>query len=192
MLTKADWEDLDGDPDIRFAALSGESLGLDPRLRVVAIRRFVHDPKAPPQGKKIAYDPNWRYQVLVTSLRWKPVDVWRFYNDHGDCERIFKVGKHGLGMGWLIGHKFRANAVAFLLRMLAYNVDLLFQRRCERRARKQQRSGMRLGLQARQHHFYRGSGRLLREHNRWVLRVSPNPEVKRLWAYYAPELLAGT
>ena len=190
MLHCAAWKTLEDDPDIELATLKGEDLKLDPRLNVVVIRRFVHDPKAPPQGKVVETDPNWRYQALVTSMDWEPLDVWRFYNDRGDCERVFKVGKHALGMGCLISLNFRANTVAFLLRMLAFNVDLLFQRHTEERARELNRPTVKIGLQARQRQFYQGVARLLKYQDGWVLRVQESRFIKPLWNFYAEDLLS--
>ena len=189
MLTGAEWTTLEDDPDIQLTAIGGELLNLDPRLRVVAVRRYVHERKAPPQGKTIAWDSCWRYQALVTSLDWEPLDVWRFYNDRADCERIFKVAKHALGMNWLVSHDLNANNAAFLLRLLAYNADLLYQRHLAERADAEARPRLRMGLRSRQHRFYNSAGRWLREHNRWVLRVSRNDCVHRLWLYHAPALV---
>ena len=172
------------DEDIEVGVLAGAVMGYDARLRIVVIRRRVHDASAPPPGKLVGWDPGWRYQAIVTSLDWEPLDVWRFYNDRGDAERVFKVGKQALGLGWLVSHDLRANAVAFLLRLLAYNADLLFQQDAERRAHDARRPARRIGLQARQHYFYQLAGRLLRVHDRWVLRLPVNDEVAALWAYY--------
>ena len=47
---------------------------------------------------------------------------------------------------------------------------------------------LRLGLIARQPRFFCQAGRLLREHNRWVLRVPKNRRLTALWAFYAPDL----
>lgn len=172
------------DEDIEIGVLDGAKMGYDAQLRIIVIRRRVHDESAPPPGKVVGWDPDWRYQAIVTSTDWEPLDVWRFYNDRGDAERVFKVGKQALGLGWLVSHDLRANTVAFLLRLLAYNADLLFQQDAERRARETDRPARRLGLQARQHYFYQLAGRLLRVHNRWVLRLPVNDEVAAMWAYY--------
>ena len=172
------------DEDIEVGVLAGTAMGYDPRLRIIVVRRRVHDASAPPPGKVVDWDPDWRYQAIVTSTDWTPLDVWRFYNDRGDAERVFKVGKQALGLGWLVSHDLRANTVAFLLRLLAYNADLLFQQDAERRARAAERPVRRLGLQARQHYFYQLAGRLLRVHNRWVLRLPVNAQVEAMWAYY--------
>lgn len=174
------------DGDIEVATIPGPQLGMDPRVKVIVIRRAVHDKKAPPPGKVIQQDLDGRYQAIVTSLDWEPVDVWRFYNDRGDAERVFKVGKHALGLANLVSQDFRANEVAFLLRLLAYNADTLFQADAERTAAAEQRPVIRLGLLARQPRLYHLAGRLLRVHDRWTLRIPDSHLVARLWAFYDP------
>ena len=180
------------DEDLQVGTLDGKSLGLDERLRVTVIRRRVHDPKAPPPGKVIQTSTDWRYQAILTNEKdWEPLDVWRFYNDRGDCERVFKTAKHGLGLSWLVAHGLRANTVAFLLRLVAFNVDQLFQADAEQRAHEEGRRELRCGLLFRQVRLFNTAGRLLREHGRWVLRVSDSDRLRRLWAFYAPDLLTG-
>ena len=184
----ADEDDADEDDDrdeIEVGVLGGADLGYDPRLRIVVIRRRVADPKAPPPGKVVAWSPDWRYQAIVTDRDWEPLDVWRFYNDRGDCERVFKFGKHALGLGWFVSHVFRANEVAFLLRLLGWNADLLFQQDAEHRARHEGRPVIRMGVQARQQYLYRLAGRLLRANNRWELRLAVNRKAAATWAFYA-------
>jgi hypothetical protein len=176
-------EDDDSD-EIEVGVLGGADLGYDPRLRIVVIRRRVADPKAPPPGKVVGWSPDWRYQAIVTDRDWDPLDVWRFYNDRGDCERVFKFGKHALGLGWFVSHVFRANEVAFLLRLLAWNADLLFQQDAERRAHQEGRRVVRMGVQARQQYLYRQAGRLLRANNRWELRLAANRRAADIWAFY--------
>lgn len=189
LLRNTRWRGLDGDPDIQVTMLDGARLGMDPRLRVIGIRRRVFDPKAPPQGKTIEGCTMWRYQALVTCMSGNPEDLWRFYNDRSDCERIFKVARGALGMGRLISHCLRANEVAFLLRLMGYNADLRFHAWSTEQARLQGRPRLRIGLIARQRRFFIGAGRLLRSQDRWVLRVRDNDHVRMLWSFYAPNLL---
>lgn len=177
------------DNDLQTAVIRGPLLGYAENIQIVVIRRRVLDLKAPPPGKVVHGDTRWRYQAIVSSLDWDAVDVWRFYNDRGDCERVFKTGKHALGLGCLIGQDFRANEVAFLLRLIAFNADLLFQRAAEQQARDEGRPVVRLGLIARQPRFFCQAGRLLREHNRWVLRVPKNRHLKALWTFYGSDLI---
>jgi len=179
---------LEDDADVEVAKISGELLNLDPRLRIAVVRRRVHDPKAPPQGKEIKNDPNWRYQAVISPIEKAPEDLWRLYNGRGDCERVFKIAKHALGMSWLVGQKLTANNAAFLLRMLAYNADVLFQAEMERQAQAAEAAVLRIGLLVRQRRFYNTPGRLLRAQNRWELRVPNNPTLARAFAFYAPDL----
>lgn len=183
----ADDEGEEDDPtdEIEVGVLGGEALGYDARLRIIVIRRRVADPKAPPPGKVVGWSPDWRYQAIITDRDWDALDVWRFYNDRGDCERVFKFGKHALGLGWFVSHVFRANEVAFLLRLLAWNSDLLFQQDAELRAHQERRPVVRMGVQARQQFLYRQAGRLLRANNRWELRLAANRRAAATWAFYA-------
>ena len=145
-----------------------------------------------PMGKRVDGLPGWRYQAIATNQPWEPVDVWRFYNDRADCERVFKVGKQALALQCLVGHDFRANEVAFLLRLLAFNADTLFELHCEEQAKQQERRALRYGLQWRQVRFFLSPGRLLIEGGRYVLRTPPNPKLHQLWEHYAPDLVGSS
>lgn len=182
-------DDAEYDEGIDVAVLPGELLGLDARLRVVVVRRRVHDAKAPPAGKVIAQEPDNRYQAIVTSLDWEPADCWRFYNDRGDAERVFKTGKQALSLGYLVSQDFRANEVAFILRLIAYNVDVLFQQAAEQAAIAEHRPVLHMGLKARQPRLFGLAGRLLRVHHQWILRLPKSQKVAKLWAFYTPETM---
>ena len=191
LLRNTRWRGLDGDPDIQVCDLPGQRVGIHPRLRVIGIRRRVHDEKAPPQGKRIAGCTRWRYQAVVTSMDGQPEALWRFYNGRADCERVFRTARQALGMGNLVSQRFRANEVAFMLRLLAMNLDLRFQLDREDQARAAPgRKALRQGLLLRQRTFFRCPGRLLRHQGRWVLRVPKLPRVRRLWQHYAPGCVA--
>lgn len=160
MLIKATFEALTDDEDIEFASLDSDTVRVGcPGLRIVVVRRRVHDGKAPPQGKIITWSPEWRYQAIITSnVAWSAPDIWRFYNFRAECERVFRIGKQALGLSNLVGYSFRANRVAFLLRLLAYNADLRFQQHTEEQARAAGRPTRRIGLEWRQKRFYLSPG----------------------------------
>ena len=176
----------DDDEGLEIAEIAGTALGMAPGLRAIVIRRRLHDRKAPPAGKKVEQDPDHRYQVIITSLDWDPADVWRFYNDRGDAERVFKTAKQALSLGSLVSHDYRANEVAFHLRLTAYNADILFQQAAEAAAAAENRPVTHMGIKARQSRLYVLAGRLLREHDHWVLRLPASRKVAALWAFYAP------
>jgi len=189
-LMKTTFAAMTDDEDIEFARLSSEGLGIGHAGLVVAvIRRRVHDQSAPPQGKTIDWSPGWRYQAIITNNDWSAPDIWRFYNYRAECERIFRIGKQCLGLANLVGHGFRGNEVAFLLRLLAYNADIAFQEHCAQRARERTLPVPRVGLEWRQIRFYLSPGRFLREQSRWVLRTPVNVKLSELWAFYSPYAL---
>jgi hypothetical protein len=176
------------DPDSEAAVFDGEKVGAGAGVRVVILRRRVHDPKAPPQGKVIPGETEWRYQAIVSDRDWDAGDTRRFYNGRADCERVFRVGKQALALEHLVRHAWRANEVAFLLRSLSYNVDLRFQAHCEERARARGYRVIRAGLEWRQPRLYRSPGRLVCAAGRCILHVPDQRLVKDLWAFYGHEL----
>jgi hypothetical protein len=190
MLMVATWEARTDDPDIEFAVLGSELVKAGQGQRIVVIRRRVHDPKAPPSGKVVKTSPEWRYQALVTDRDWAPEDIWRFYNYRGESERVFRIGKQELALGHLVSRDYRTNEAAFLLRALAYNADIAFQRAAEERAVAENRTVRHNGLEWRQVRFYCSPGRLIFAAGRWVLRTATNWQLTELWRFYAPELMA--
>jgi len=190
MLVQAQWSVDPDDEMIEFTKVAGRVCGLPDGTWVIGIRRRDDDDENPAQGKLLPGCRTYRYQSLITSEDWEARDVWRFYNHRADCERVFRVGKQVLGMGHLVSRTYSANAAAFLLRLLAFNVDIRFQQKAEELAEDQGRKVHRVGLQWRQFRFYCSPGRLLREHGRWILRVPTNPSLARVWAFYRP--LIGT
>ena len=189
-LWKTQMTELEGDPDIELGEIDGAPMGYPEGTRVVVIRRAVHDRKAPPQGKKVNFDPHGRYQAIITNLEsdYDAYDVWNFYNHRARCERVFRDGKQALGMGHLVSHSRRGNETAFLLRLIAYNADILFQQAAERAAREHGEKVVRMGLEYRQSRFYNLAGRLVQRRGSWVLRLPPNPRLKKLFRFYAYDL----
>jgi hypothetical protein len=157
---ESDEDDKNDDEGLEIATVLGPQLSLDARVKVVFIRQRVDDSKKPPAGKKIPQDPDGRYQAVMTSLDWDAADVWRFCNGRGDPKRAIKKGKQARGPGNLVSQNFRPNEVSFLLSILAFNTDILFQQAAEQAAIAEQRPAIRLGLKARQPRLYRRAGRL--------------------------------
>ncbi len=98
--------------------------------------------------------------------------------------------RHALGMSRLIGQKLNANHGAFLLGLLAYNADTLFQLDAEEKAKEASHKTVRLGLLARQRRFYNTEGRLLCASGQWLSGVAQNERVEALFGFYAPDLAA--
>jgi len=116
----------------------------------------------------------WRWERwLVAAHRWCGVS---------------SVGKQTLALSHVVGTRFRANEVAFLLRLL--NADTRFQLHCEAIADDEGRNVRRLGLEWRQFRFFNSPGRLLRTARGYILRVPANQLLADVWAFYAPDLTA--
>ena len=72
----------------------------------------------------------YHYQVLVTNLDLRPINVWRFYNGRAGVERIIRELKGDYPLGKIPTRLFAANEVYFHLLLLAYNVVNWFKRLC--------------------------------------------------------------
>lgn len=89
-------------------------------------------------------------------------------------------------MGYLVSQEFRANEVVFILRLIAYNVDVLFQQAAEEAAIAENRPLIRMRLKALKPRLFVLAGRLLRKQDQWLLRLPKSRKVSEVWAYYAP------
>jgi hypothetical protein len=72
----------------------------------------------------------YHYQVLVTNLSLKPLNLWRFYNDRAGIELIIKQLKADYALGNIPTRHFRANEAYFQILLVAYNLINWFKRFC--------------------------------------------------------------
>jgi hypothetical protein len=73
---------------------------------------------------------SYHYQVLVTNLDLRPLNVWRFYNGRAGIERIIRELKGDYPLGKIPTRHFFANDAYFHLLLLAYNLVNWFKRLC--------------------------------------------------------------
>jgi Transposase DDE domain group 1 len=73
---------------------------------------------------------SYHYQVLVTNLDLRPLNVWRFYNGRAGIERIIRELKGDYPLGKIPTRHFFANDAYFHLLLLAYNLMNWFKRLC--------------------------------------------------------------
>jgi hypothetical protein len=94
------------------------------RRRVVVVRRITDE------GSQRSFWDEWgySYSAYVTSFNWAPLDVYRFYNHRGNAENLIKEGKYGFGIDQIPTGDFFPNWANLLLKLIAYNVLLLFQK----------------------------------------------------------------
>jgi DDE family transposase len=98
------------------------------RYRFVVIRR----PQAEEPGEQLTLFKlgRYHYQVLVTNLSLKPLNLWRFYNDRAGIELVIRQLKGDYAIGSIPTRHFFANETYFHLLLLAYNLINWFKRLC--------------------------------------------------------------
>src|SRR5690625_1529606 len=68
----------------------------------------------------------WEYQMLVTNMDDDGDEIWRFYNHRASMENYIKESKNGFGSDQISNNDFYANYADLWLKMLAYNIYILF------------------------------------------------------------------
>jgi hypothetical protein len=114
--------DEDGEAEITIFRYQASSWSR-PR-RVVVVRRMTDE------GSQRSFWDEWgySYSAYVTNLNWTPLDIYRFYNHRGNAENLIKEGKYGFGIDQIPTSDFFPNWANLLLKLIAYNIMLLFQK----------------------------------------------------------------
>ena len=115
-ITQSDQEHCDV-ASIMYQATSWEK----PR-RVVIVRRLDIDP-----DEVLCADWLWEYEAIATTFDWSGEDVWHFYNFRGNAENHIKEAKYGFAVDQFSSQNFGANQALQGLKLLAYNVLLLYK-----------------------------------------------------------------
>lgn len=68
----------------------------------------------------------WEYQAIVTNMTDSGDEIWRFYNHRACMENYIKESKNGFASGQVTGDHFYANFADLWLKMMAYNIHILF------------------------------------------------------------------
>jgi hypothetical protein len=72
----------------------------------------------------------YQYQVLVTNLPLRPLNLWRFYKDRAGVELLIQPLKRDYALGAIPPRHFFAKETYFHLLLLAYNLVNWFHRMC--------------------------------------------------------------
>jgi hypothetical protein len=96
--------------------------------RFVVIRRPV--PEEPSAQLHLFQMEGYTYQVFVTNLTLKPLNLWRFYNQRSTAELIIRELKDAYALGKIPSQDFAANESFFQIVLLAYNLLSWFKRLC--------------------------------------------------------------
>lgn len=96
--------------------------------RFVVIRRPI--PEEPSAQLHLFQMGRYTYQVFVTNLPLKPLNLWRFYNQRATAELIIRELKDAYALGKIPTKDFAANEAFFQIVLLAYNLLNWFKRLC--------------------------------------------------------------
>ena len=145
---------------------------------MVLLRR--RDP-ANPQGH--LWDAaGYNYAAYVTDLDWPPADIVAFYDKRADMEKAIHELKEDFGIDRIASSQFGANAADLELKILAFNLLVLFQRHAlgwtvRRRAQTLRRQVIAV------------AGQLIRTAGQWVLKLAADgtapPALRRVRIHLA-------
>ena len=110
--------EVDGDI-LEVAAGTYQARGWSQPRRVIAIRKRM-------TGRLFAYA--YDYQAIVTTYDWHPEDIFHYYNQRCTMEVMIREAKAGFGIDAITSHHADANRADLLLKWMAYNLALAFQR----------------------------------------------------------------
>lgn len=110
----------DGDDAIEVAAGTYQRSSWSHPRRVVCIRRRITE--------GIAQGMVHSMQAIATTLDADPEDVYHFYNQRCAMEGLIREVKDGFGIDEFSSRSWNANYADLLLKLLAYNLTLAFQR----------------------------------------------------------------
>jgi len=96
--------------------------------RFIVIRRPI--PEDPTEQLNLFSMGKYSYQVVVTNLKLKPLNVWKFYNGRAAVELIVRELKEDYPLAKIPTKHFQANETYFHLLLFAYNLMNWFKRLC--------------------------------------------------------------
>lgn len=113
---------------IEVSEFAYQPRGWEKEYRFVVIRRPI--PEDPSEQLSLFSMGKYSYQVIVTNLKLKPLNVWKFYNGRASVELIVKELKGDYPLAKIPTKHFAANEAYFHLLLFAYNLMNWFKRLC--------------------------------------------------------------
>lgn len=96
--------------------------------RFIVVRRLV--PEKPSWQLSLFKTAGFTYQVIVTNLSLKPLNLWRFYNQRATGELIIRELLEAYTLGKIPTRDWVSNQAYFHMVLLAYNLINWFKRLC--------------------------------------------------------------
>ena len=153
-ITQSDQEHCD------VASLMYQATSWEKPRRVVIVRRLDIDPE-----EVLCADWFWEYEGIVTTFDWSGEDIWHFYNHRGNAENHIKEAKSGFAFNQFSSQHFDANKALQGLKLLAYNLLLLYKQTVLQPGVRQWTAGR---LRRR---FLLLPGLLVRHARQWTIRL---------------------
>jgi hypothetical protein len=113
---------------IQTAEFFYQPIGWKKRYRFVVIRRPI--PEDPSDQLTLFSVGKFSYQVMVTNMQLKPINIWRFYNGRAGVELIIKELKNDYPVAKIPTKHFASNESYFHILLFSYNLVNWFKRLC--------------------------------------------------------------
>ncbi len=113
---------------IQTAEFLYQPIGWKKRYRFVVIRRPI--PEDPSDQLTLFSVGKFSYQVMVTNMQLKPMNIWRFYNGRAGVELIIKELKNDYPVAKIPTKHFASNEAFFHILLFSYNLVNCFKRLC--------------------------------------------------------------
>ncbi|MBI4653525.1 MAG: IS1380 family transposase [Nitrospirae bacterium] len=151
---------------IEVSEFTYQPMRWEKEYRFIVIRRPI--PDDPSEQLSLFSMGKYTYQVIVTNLKLKPLNIWKLYNGRASVELIIKELKEDYPLAKIPTKHFAANEVYFHLLLFAYNLINWFKRLCL----PKEFQNMTLKTLRMQLLFV--PGELVRTHNKPVLKFPSN------------------
>ena len=113
---------------IETAEFLYQPIGWRKRYRFIVIRRPI--PDEPTDQLTLFSMGKFSYQVIVTNMELKPINIWRFYNGRAGVELILKELKNDYPLAKIPTKHFASNESYFHILLFSYNLVNWFKRLC--------------------------------------------------------------
>jgi hypothetical protein len=113
---------------IQTAEFLYQPIGWKKRYRFIVIRRPISE--EPTDQITLFSVGKFSYQVMVTNMELKPVNIWRFYNGRAGVELIIKELKNDYPIAKIPTKHFASNESYFHILLFSYNLVNWFKRLC--------------------------------------------------------------
>ncbi len=123
-LKDEEWEDIDSTGDISVARMRYLPQDWKYPRDLVIVRRLVD----PINGQRYLPGKDYcRYAAIMTNMEESPKNVWRHYNQRGNCEKLIEEIKYGFGVNQNSQHEILKNQIFAMVKAISYNLMCWFK-----------------------------------------------------------------